>query len=114
MRRRHYKLFLGDMLSSAKDILEYVGSLSQDAFIAEKMRVDAVSRKFEIIGEAASRVPIEVREKYTEIEWRKVSDFRNVLIHEYFGINQDIMWDVIQNKLPALVTQLTSVIAKES
>lgn len=83
------------------------------------MRLEAIVRNFEIIGEAASKVPQEVREKYPFISWRKISDFRNVLAHEYFGIDYEIMWEIIKDKLPpqGMVTReplITAVYALNS
>lgn len=112
MRRRH-TLYLEDILESVKNIMSYVGSLSYDDLMKDRMRVDAVVRNFEIIGEASGKITQEIRDKYSFVEWQKMADFRNVLSHEYFGINYKIMWDVIKNKLPALEKQIKSIIDQE-
>ena len=101
------------MLESAQNILEYAGHSDKESFFADKMRVDAVVRNFEIIGEAAAHIPSEIRNRYTAIDWRKIVNFRNVLIHEYFGVSQEITWDAIKSKLPALIDQLKYAIARE-
>ena len=72
------------------------------AFEADRKTQDAVIRNLEIIGEAARTIPDEVRDKAAEIEWYKIIALRNILIHEYFGVNLKIVWDVIQNKLDAV------------
>lgn len=77
------------------------------------MRKDAIVRNFEIIGEAATNIPQEIKDKYPLVEWRKISDFRNVLIHEYFGINFKIMYDIVKNKLPELKRDIQIIIEKE-
>lgn len=77
------------------------------------MRLDAIIRNFEIIGEAASKVPEDLRRKYPSVEWRKIADFRNVLAHQYFGIDYEIMWDIIKTKLPPLREGILSIIEKE-
>ena len=93
-------LYLEDILESAKNIQNYVGELSYRELIGDRMRLDAIVRNFEIIGEASSKIPQEMRDKYPFIEWRKIADFRNVLAHEYFGIDYEIMWQIIKEKLP--------------
>jgi uncharacterized protein with HEPN domain len=72
------------------------------AFEADRKTQDAVIRNLEIIGEAARTIPDEVKDETAEIEWYKIVALRNILIHEYFGVNLKIIWDVIQNKLNAL------------
>jgi uncharacterized protein with HEPN domain len=110
---RRYKLYLEDILASAGSVRSYVGSLSYEELIEDKMRVDAVIRNLEIIGEAAGKVPQDVRERYPAIEWRKISDFRNILVHEYFQIDTEILWDIVKNRIPDLRRQIDSIITKE-
>ena len=99
---RDYKQQLDDILQSISYIQEYISGMDYNAFESDRKTQDAVIRNLEIIGESARALPEEVREKAAEIEWRKIIALRNILIHEYFGVNLEIVWDVIQNKLDAL------------
>ncbi len=101
---RDYKQQLDDILQAITFIREYVKGMDYKAFEADRKTQDAVIRNLEIIGEAARTVPEEVRDKAAEIQWNKIIALRNILIHEYFGVNLKIIWDVIQNKLDALET----------
>lgn len=112
MRRSHI-LYLEDILESSNNIQSYAGSFSFDELIKDKMRIDAIVRNFEIIGEAAGKIPQEIRDKYPIVEWRRIADFRNVLAHEYFGIKYKIMWDIIKNKIPDLKKAVQSILEKE-
>lgn len=106
-------LYLEDILASAKKILRYIGDSTYEDILKDEMRIDAVVRNFEIIGEAASKIPDDVKNKYPLIEWRKVSDFRNVLAHEYFGLDYEIMWEIIKDKLPNLQKDIQAILEKE-
>ncbi len=97
-----YKQQLDDILQAIAFIREYVKDTDYKAFEADRKTQDAVIRNLEIIGEAARTIPDEVRDKAAEIEWYKIIALRNILIHEYFGVNLKIVWDVIQNKLETL------------
>jgi uncharacterized protein with HEPN domain len=110
---RNYLLYLEDIFTSTNKILRYVGSTSYEELLKDEMRIDAIVRNFEIIGEASSNIPQEIRDKYPSIEWRNISDFRNVLSHEYFGIDYEIMWEIIKEKLPALQNGIKTIIEKE-
>lgn len=111
--RRSYLLYLEDILTSATKIQNYAGNSSYEDLIKDEMKIDAIIRNFEIIGEASSNISNEIKEKYSFIEWRKISDFRNILVHEYFGINYKIMWDIIKNKLPVLEKSIQSLLERE-
>jgi uncharacterized protein with HEPN domain len=75
-------------------------------FTGDKKTRDAVIRNFEVLGEAARRIPEEIRLANNQIEWRKIGDFRNVLIHEYFGINYETVWKIVEDYLPGQYEQL--------
>lgn len=71
---------------------------------------DAVERNFEIIGEAASRISDTFKLSYPDVEWRIIKDFRNFIIHEYFGIDNQIVWDIIENRLPELEEEIKKIL----
>ncbi|MFH1614790.1 MAG: DUF86 domain-containing protein [Planctomycetota bacterium] len=99
---KDYKQQLDDILQAIAFIREYVKDTDYKAFAADRKTQDAVIRNLEVIGEAARIIPDEVKEKTREIEWHKIIALRNILIHEYFGVNLKIVWDVVQNKLDAV------------
>ena len=110
---RDYKVYLNDILTSISKIERYMDNLSFQEFTQDGMRVDAVVRNLEVIGEAAKHVPKEIRRKYPLVEWRKVSGLRDILIHEYFGVDLDILWDIAKNKLPTLKKGMERILELE-
>lgn len=76
------------------------------------MRVDAVVRNLTIIGEAAGRIPAEARRKYPSVEWKKIVGLRNILMHAYSGIDMEILWDIVKNKLPVLEKNIRMIVGK--
>jgi uncharacterized protein with HEPN domain len=100
MPKRSDELLLEDMLEAAQSVFDFVGSMNYDQFISDKKTVDAVVRNFEIIGEASKLISENIKSTNPLIEWRELTDFRNVLIHEYFGIDYEILWNAITIMLP--------------
>lgn len=76
------------------------------------MIFDATIRNLEIIGEATRKIPDEFHKKFPQIEWRKIIGLRNILIHEYFGINKKIIWDIVKNKLPQFQSEVQKLLKK--
>ena len=109
-----YKLYLADILEAIRKIESYTRGLSLPEFGQDEMRVDAVMRNLEIIGEATKNIPPEIRQKYPAIEWRKIAGLRDVAIHAYFTIDLQIIWDVVQNKLPDLQRDVTKLVEEEA
>ncbi|MFC1732926.1 DUF86 domain-containing protein [candidate division KSB1 bacterium] len=72
--------------------------------------IDAVVRNFEIIGEASNRLPDEIQEKYSKIEWKRIKGFRNRIVHEYIGIDYEIVWQIIQEQIDKLIQEITVIL----
>ena len=100
------------MLQSAEKIKQYTIDMDYDAFISDDKTIDAVVRNFEIIGEAANKVDADFRNKNPEIEWNRIRGFRNRIVHGYFGIDNEIVWSIIESYLDDLIVRLNVVIAK--
>jgi uncharacterized protein with HEPN domain len=110
---REWALYVQDMVACCDHVLSYTEGLSREAFDERGMVFDAVVRNLELLGEAARQLPEEIRERAPGIEWRKLIDLRNILIHGYFGVNEDILWDLIQNKVGPLRTALLALNQEE-
>lgn len=113
MSKRDLILLLEDMLESALKIRKYTVDLDFESFLDDEKTKDAVVRNFEIIGEAANRVDPDYRTKHPNIEWKRMRGFRNRIVHDYFGIDYEIVWAIIENDLSSLIEQLEQFI-KES
>jgi len=111
---RDSRIYLEDILAAADRIASYTTGHTYESFAADEKTADAVVRNLEIIGEAAKRVPTDVRQKAPDIEWAKIGGLRDVLIHAYFNIDLEIVWDVVQNKLPPFVQGVKGLLGKEA
>ncbi len=110
MSKRDITFLLEDMLESALKIKRYTSNLTFDSFTNDEKTIDAVVRNFEIIGEAANRIDPDFRTKNPEIEWKRIRGFRNRIVHDYFGIDYDIVWTIIENYLPELTELLQALL----
>ncbi|MBU1121441.1 MAG: DUF86 domain-containing protein [Candidatus Omnitrophica bacterium] len=108
--KRNYKLFIEDILAAMNKIAEYVKSLSCEDFAKNEMAQDAVIRKIEIIGEAAGNVPEDIKVKYQNIPWKKMVGLRNITIHEYFGVDLDIVWEIVTKNIPETKEDIQKVL----
>lgn len=98
-----------DILQAIDSIEEYTKNMTVSDFKKNKLVIDAVIRNFEIIGEASVHIPDTFRSAHPDIPWKQMTAMRNVLIHEYFGVNLGTIWQTVQTRLPALKEQLLSL-----
>ncbi len=110
MYNRNANLLVEDILDSCGKILDYTAGLSFEGFAADAKTVDAVVRNFEIIGEAANRLPEEFKDSHPQIDWFRIRGFRNRIVHEYFGIDYSIVWQIKETYLPQLIATLGKLV----
>ncbi len=110
---RDYILFIEDVLESIRKIEKYTKDLKFKEFSQKEMTIDAVIRNFAIIWEAVGNIPLDVQEKYPDVEWKEAKGFRNILIHDYFGIDLEAVWDTINNDIPLLKEHIIKVLEQE-
>lgn len=109
MSEREYKLFIKDMLDSIDKIDRYLKDVDYEGLVDDEKTVDALVRNFEIIGEAAKNLPQPIREQCPAIPWKRIIGMRNKIIHEYFGVDLDIVWETAHNFLPSLKDTLKNL-----
>ncbi|MGB7582177.1 MAG: DUF86 domain-containing protein [Sedimentisphaerales bacterium] len=102
MSNRPVNLLLSDILEAIDHVIQYIEGMSFESFSNDQKTIDAVVRNLEIIGEAANRLPDDFKEKHSQVEWHKVVGLRNRIIHDYFGIDLQIIWQIIHSDLPSL------------
>ncbi len=111
MSSRNSRFRLEEINDALDSILEYVENLDYEAWVRDKKTIDAVIRNLEIIGEAATRVPNDIQEQYTDIPWYQMKAMRNILIHEYFGVDKDVLWRTIQDDIPPLKRKIQKMLS---
>jgi uncharacterized protein with HEPN domain len=94
---------------SCDKIARYTAGLSVEDFVTDERTFDAVIRNLQLIGEAVKNLPNDLCDRYPEIEWRKIAGLRNILVHAYFTIEDEIIWDVVQAKIPGLRATVTTI-----
>ena len=109
MSKREPILLVEDIIGSAVKILDYTKNLSFEEFTNDSKTIDAVIRNFEIIGEAANRLPEDFKDKHSNIDWHRIRGFRNRIVHDYFGIDYAIVWEIKQTFLSTLIATLKSL-----
>ena len=96
------KAYLRDMLNAISDIEKFIEDIPQDKFYKNKEKQYAVLRALEIVGEATKKLSKELKAKYRETPWREIAGMRDMLIHDYFGVDIDAVWDTVKQDIPAL------------
>lgn len=103
---RDSKVYLEDIAQAIEKIFTYTSKLTLKKFSKDPKTIDAVVRNLEIIGEAVKKLPHDIRSKHPDVDWKKIAGLRDILAHEYFGIDVEIIWDIIEHKLPPLLKRV--------
>lgn len=112
MRQNRDQVYLGDILDAIERIEGYMAGVKKKDFMDNFMMQDAIMRQIEIIGEASNSVSDEFQEKHQELPWFQMRGIRNKIVHDYRGINLDIIWDTVVNNLPPLKKQVQDILGE--
>jgi uncharacterized protein with HEPN domain len=106
---RDWTSYPSDMIESCRRVVEYTRGMERGTFLSDWRTCDTTIRNLEILGEVVKQVPARVQAQYPDVPWRKVAGLRDVLAHVYFGIDEDLLWDVVSNRVPAMLAQLETI-----
>jgi uncharacterized protein with HEPN domain len=111
MRKRDYGDYIQDILDSIDDIRDFVAGMTFDQFTKDRKTINAVIRSIEVIGEAAKRIPESLRSKHPEIPWKKMAGMQDKMIHEYAGVDLEILWKVATEEIPLIKPPMQNVLS---
>ncbi|WP_028325390.1 HepT-like ribonuclease domain-containing protein [Desulfatirhabdium butyrativorans] len=107
--QRNMQLFLNDIYDSIQAIESFIEGMTLEEFSKDRKSFSATIRELEVIGEAVTNIPDKIKQRYPHILWQEIKSFRNKIVHEYFGIDIRMVWDVVKNELPLLKEQIFQV-----
>jgi uncharacterized protein with HEPN domain len=107
---RSWELRIVDIVDAIEIVLDYTAGMTLEQFVSDRKTIDAVVRNFIIIGESASHLPEDFIEMHPTLPWREMRDMRNIAVHEYFGVDNVVVWETIKNNLPPLLPMLRKLV----
>lgn len=110
---RDYKVYLADILTAIDKIAIYTEGLAFEEFRNNSLKFDAVLYNLQIIGEAVKHLPEHIQAENAELDWRRIAGLRDIIAHQYFGISDEIIWDVVENHLPTLRVNIARILDKD-
>jgi uncharacterized protein with HEPN domain len=109
MTPKDYRDYIQDMLDAISDVYDFIGTMSFEEFLKDKKTVNAVLKSIEILGEASKRIPQNLRDKYPVVPWKRMAGVRDKLIHEYSGVDLEIVWKLIKHELTLVQPEIIKV-----
>ena len=116
MRRREERreeLYLADIVEACRDVVRFVDDVSLDDWIANDLVHYAVLQRLTVVGEAARRLDTAIHERYPQVSWRAMGDFRNLAVHDYFAVEWPLVWAIARHDVPGLLTQVVDILARD-
>jgi uncharacterized protein with HEPN domain len=113
-RKREFLDYVADIQEASQNISEFIAGMAWAEFAQDQKTIYAVVRPFEIIGEAAKKVPPSVRKRHAKVPWKQMTGMRDKLIHEYFGVNFQVLWKTVQEDIPPMQPLIAKVLQEES
>lgn len=110
---RDETLYLDDIQESCEKVLRFTIGMTYKDFVHDDLHFDAVLRNLEIIGEAVKNISEQTRQNYPDVKWRKIAGFRDIVAHEYFGVNEETIWDIVENEIPNLLELVKAMLRKK-
>ena len=107
---REWRFYLEDLAGFCQNILEYTQGVTREEFEADKRTYDATLRNIELIGEAAKQIPSNIRQRYAKVPWNEIIATRNILTHVYFGVDNDIVWNIIEKEIEPLLDAVNQIL----
>jgi uncharacterized protein with HEPN domain len=114
VKKREYRDYLQDIYDAINDIATFIEDMTYEDFLKDKKTINAVIRSIEVIGEASKQLPKAVRDKNPSIPWKKIAGMRNKIIHEYFGVDIEIVWKTAKKQIPVLKKNIFVLLKQES
>jgi uncharacterized protein with HEPN domain len=108
-RKRRDREYLADLAEAVQRIVAYTGELTYEEFLADRKTQDAVLRNLQVMGEAVKKLSAPVKQMHPHLPWKQMAGMRDKVVHDYFGINDDIVWALAKKELPVLLPSLTAI-----
>jgi len=109
MKDRDLRDYINDLIEACEDILSFTKGMSYSDFAGDKKTINAVIRSLEVIGEASKKLPVSFRNNYPDIPWKQMAGMRDKLIHEYFGIDKQMVWQVVERHIPDILILIKEI-----
>jgi uncharacterized protein with HEPN domain len=111
VKKRHYRQALDDILEAIHDIEQFTAGVGRDDLGLDRKTLFAVAKALENIGEAVKQIPVAIRHKHPDVPWQDIAGMRDVLVHDYFGINADILWKTVRIDVPVLKRSVREIVS---